>query len=159
MSENQPENVINIGLDLLTDSEVDALHPSLFPSARADTVQVLQIDRQIKPIPLKVSAKIKALLTPVVNAIGENVPDDITLTAHIAGAVKILCDHYGWDDIAQAMTGDVGEFGISIVELHEIAVRQTEVSTVTDIYLEPLRRLLNFLRLSTIARLILARTV
>ena len=141
--------------DSLTDEERKQLSKALFPEKYGTKVTLLGVDRELSPIPLKVSKRvgeaIKPLLETFRKALGD--PDAVKVdTAVVHGLVsvtRILAGHYGWADVTEAVASE--DLGVSLLEMEDLVNRQATLNSVNDFYLLPLWSVIRFLQAAEMA--------
>lgn len=130
-------------LPTLTEDEQVSLSKVLFPDTHVEEVILLDLPRKIKPIPVKFSRQIFALLKPISEKIGKSVQEqdkqefDSTdeITKSLFQVANILADFYKWEDVKQAAAQEL----LSLSEVQTLAYAQQEVNGSNDFLLGPLR--------------------
>ena len=145
-----------VTFDSLTPEERKQLSKALFPEKYGDKVTLLGVDRELSPLPIRVSKKIgeaiKPLLETMRKALGD--PDAVKVdTAVVHGLVtvtRILAGHYGWNDVTEAVASDE-DLGVSLLEMEDLVNRQATLNSVNDFYLLPLWSVIRFLQAAEMA--------
>jgi len=156
------DDQIQVSYDSLTADEREMLPKVLFPETHVNTIKVLGKERELHPVPIKISKKISQLLQPFIDAANNEqnarpTIDEDVMTA-LVKVVDVLCRHYGesWNDIRDELDlEDVTEIGLSESELEAIAYGQAEVNGVNDFFLHPLRLIVKMLQGRAIASVML----
>lgn len=151
-------------LDALSESEKAQLENSvLFPSTYTGVVEILGVERELRPLPIKWSKKINHALAPLTEAA------DLTTTKFISQAIgkktkskdlefdmlsslllvsDILAEFYGWDDVREA----IKEEDLTIDCLQALVIMQQGVQNTNDFLLIGLRIIVNLMQAMEIAQ-------
>ena len=137
--------------DLPTDFQ-QQLSLVLFPETHTDKVKVFGKKRSISPLPIKPCKKLHSALKPVMEKIQKTVSeaddqdfDDEFLEA-ILDAGKILAEHYGWEDVKEAIEEDE----IVLGEVQALLVAQTNLQGANDFLLRALQVVCSVMQMTEI---------
>lgn len=149
----QVEDAVSQGLGELTPEQMDQLSKALFPDTHTDKVEILGIERVLKPVPLKYSREINARLQAFNDNLKAaqggaevNVSED-QLANDLVGCATILAKRYGFEDI---VTG-LAEEELTVDEVQAFVVTQVNLQQKNDFLLTPLRFLVGLLQRREIA--------
>jgi hypothetical protein len=139
----------------LTPEEQGMLSRVLFPDNDTKDVALLGKLRELRPLPVKVAQKIKALLAPSVtdlqadqeatekDATHESKAEEIILRS-LERTATVLAEYYGWEDVKAALSGD----GLSLTDLQALAVVQVQVNGSNDFLLASLRTVVKWMQIT-----------
>lgn len=125
----------------LSPEEAAGLSKALFPATHTSQVVVLGKPRELRPLTIKWSKKLRACMQPwseqldrAVNS-PEKIDIDLDLLEAIKQSAKIICEHYQWADITAA----IDEEDISNTEIQTLVVAQVKLQGENDFLVVPLR--------------------
>lgn len=157
MSEEQeaPKSANEALLSTLSEDEQESLSKVLFPDTHTSTVEILKINRELRPLPVKPAQRLKALVAPIAKQIEKAMQateKDASVDYDADGPIleildrtaNFLADFYGWEDVRAALKGD----GLSMSEYQALVVAQVHVNGANDFSLAPLRTVVRLMQLT-----------
>lgn len=134
----------------LSPEEAAGLSKVLFPDTHTTHVDILGKRRELKPLVIKWSKKLRAVMQPWAKKLDDAVknPDavdlDTDLVSALSAATLVLCEAYGpeWNDIREALAVDE----VPLKEIQELAAVQTQLQGEHDFLVLPLRVALMVMR-------------
>lgn len=150
------ENIHDLAKPVLGAAHPDVremLSKVLFPDELVESVNVLGVNRFLRPLPIKWSKKLYARLQPVTDVVSslqndKSVNKDFTLqmVEALEDAVRVLCDYYKWDDVLQAIDAEE----ILIVDLQNLVVAQRSIQGTSDFTFTPCSLLVGMMQVAEI---------
>lgn len=143
----------------LSEEEQEQLSKALFPDTHTDEVEVLGVERTLRPLPVKYARKVHSLLHPISTAVEEAGTEkkskkkgtdlDTQLLDGCLKAAKVLCDFYGeeWADLKEALATEEIQFD----EVQALLVQQAALQKANDFLLTPLRIVVGTMRFAEVA--------
>lgn len=145
--------------DFVSAEESEQLSKVLFPDTDTTSVTLLGSERQLRPLPIKYSKQIHALLEPVGKKIaqaltlpteqeplvGPDIPHEEIVKA-LQEVAKVCATFYNWAEVKEAAEKEE----LSLSELQSLAVTQSEVSGRNDFLLGPLRLVIKALQIQEV---------
>lgn len=133
----------------LTQDEQACLSKVLFPDTDLASIEIGGKTRFLKPLPVKISKQLYALLEPfaVAHKNAEQSKEVVNLNNDIIAALtetaKCLAKFYGWDDVQKLAEEEL----LPLSELQALAVLQQQKNGANDFLSGSLRILVNVMRL------------
>lgn len=126
---------------LLDASQRENLSKALFPETHTDKIRLLDKGRTLTPLPIKTAKRLHKALYAVAELIQKATDElasialDEGLLDGIINSSMIIADHYGWEDVKDAIEKEE----VSMTELQELLQRQQALQAANDFLLTPLR--------------------
>jgi len=151
----------------LAEDERAALSKVLFPDTDVREIVILDKPRKLRPLPIKWSKQIHALVKPFQDQVGRAIQDQIAKKAdaedvneeHILKVLfdiaDVLVTYYQWEDVKAALE----EEEITLGEVQDLVVRQTTLQADNDFLLTGLRMLVTLMRQAEIRSVRLRSTL
>lgn len=138
----------------MDEDEEQQLSKVLFPDTDVTPLVLLDIERELRPLPLKYSKKLFSMLAPfakkVAGALQAKIDVEINddITKSLTDTAVLLATYYKWDDVLLAAQ----EEELSISDLQRLAIEQQRVNGSNDFLLGPLRSVIMIQQVSEIAQ-------
>jgi hypothetical protein len=143
------EQAVVHSVNALTDEQRDQMSKALFPDTHTTTVMLLGEKRTLRPLPIKYSKQINALLSEfqsIVKASAEGADAEsaieLDLLEHVVGVSGILATFYGWPEVQAA----IDEEDVMLGDLQSLIVHQMHLQEMNDFLLMPLRVLVGVMQ-------------
>lgn len=160
---------VSLSAESLTPEERDHLSKALFPDTHTNRVTILEQERTLRPVPVKVSRKLYSLLKDYAEKVQEegavieeptNAEEAVAkyeeeILKRLFEITKSLAEFYGWSDVIEA----VAQEGLSVPEMEGLAYTQQELNSANDFLLQPLRVFVRMLQVREIVLLKLEKSV
>lgn len=140
--EEMASKTVNALHQSLSEEEKEGLSKVLFPATHTKQVEMLGKVRDLEPLTVKWSKQVRSAMQPYAKALEQaiNNPNtvedqDMQLLDGITHCARILCNKYGWEDIAKAISED----DLTTSELQTLVVTQLNLQGENDFLVTPLR--------------------
>jgi hypothetical protein len=136
----------------LNTEERERLSKALFPDTHTETIEVLGIERELRPLPIKWARKLHSITSPVAVKIQNSINSkkqqefDVQLLDASMKAATMLAQFYGWEDVEEALK----EEEILMDDVQILLVEQATLQRANDFLLNPLRVVLGGRRLAEV---------
>jgi len=147
----------DMSLLTLTADQREMLSKALFPDTHTDTVEVLGVKRTLRPLPIKWSKQMHALLAPFhegleaaeitaegtnIEKVKEVVANELDLLSLMLSASEIIATYYKWEDVLEALKSEE----VLSDELQALIVVQQNLQKANDFLLMGLRMLVGVMQ-------------
>jgi hypothetical protein len=145
-----------LALKLLTIEQREMLSKTLFPDTHNDSVDIFGKSRALRPLPIKWSKQVHAMLRPFHEAVEsrgvtdqdqdfeklEEIQTEADLVRLLLNVSGVIADFYQWADVKEAIQTE----DILIEDLQALVVRQTNLQNTNDFLLTGLRVLVGVMQ-------------
>lgn len=133
---------------ILSDEQRKNLSKVLFPDTHNSIITLLGKERELRPLPIKISRKLSEQLNAFQIKLEKGITDtatvtDINLCDHLMSTVHTLAEFYEWDDVLADL--EIGDH-LTTTDLQRVLVEQTHLQETNDFLLIPLRVLVGMMQ-------------